>query len=441
MKKIIFALTLLGASGLYAQQTQRLTLEDCIRMATEESVDVRGRQLQRSRAELQVQARRHAFLPTLSAGASQGFDFGRSADKTGVLQDRSSASTSFSLSGNVTLFSGFSRLHDLKAARLQLQASEAELDQARWDIRMQVTQLYFSLLHAQRVQRVAESDVARAAEQLAYSTAMVEAGKWSRDRQAEAEAQSASSGLRLVEAQNAVALAYTDLMQAIEARINYEVEPIAVEQEVAKAEQELRPYEETYSLALGLQPSVRSSDAQLHAAKEQIASARAGYMPTLSLNAGYSNSYYYLMGNDYRGLNQPFRDQWRQNGRSHLGLSLNIPIFDAFRTRTAIRSAKHEAINLQLQRIALEKRLRKNVEQATLNAELSLRKISASRASYEANEAARLLAYERWQAGKATANDLAEANNRSFAAELDYAHAQYEFALRTRLLKLYREGQ
>ncbi len=432
-------LGLLTTTSLVAQEaSRRIDLQECIRMATQESVEVRGRQLQLGRAELRAQESKNAFLPTLSAGASQSFDFGRSADKTGVLQDRSSAGTSFSLSASLTLFSGFSRLHDLKASRLQLEGAGAELEQARWDVRMQVTQLYFALLHARRVQQAAQADVERATQQLAYSTSMVEGGRWSRDKQAEAEAQRASSALRLVEAQNAVALAHTDLMQAIEAREPYEVDGLDVDAEIERAKQALRPYTDTYQTALSLQPALRASDAYRRAASEQIASARAGYLPRLSLGAGYSNSYYHLLGDSYAGLNLPFGEQWRQNGRSHIGLSLSVPIFDAFRTRSAIRTAKHERVNLELQRISLEKKLRKDIEQATLNAELALRKIEASRSSYEASEAARLLVYERWQVGRATANELAEASNRRLAAEIEHANAQYEFALRTRLLELYR---
>ncbi len=441
MRTIVLTLVLLSSLGsMAAQSSQPLSLEACIERATRESVEVQSRQLQTEQSKIQLSSRKNAFLPMLSAGMSQNFDFGRSADKTGVMQDRSSAGSSFSLSGGVTLFSGFSRLNELKAARLRLEAVRADLDQAKWDVRMQVTQLYFALLYAERVETLTGADRDYYQRYLDHAQQMVQGGKWSADKVAEAEAQLATSQLRYVEAQNGVAQARTDLMQILELPSDapFAIEPIDIEGTIAQAASAVGPWEDTYETARQLLPAYRSLDASVRAASKQVASARAGYMPTLNLSAGYSNSYYYLMGDAYQGLNLPFREQWRQNGRSYIGLSLSIHIFDAFRTRSAIRSAKLELNSLAIQRVQQDKKLRKEVEQATLTTQLALRKIEASETSLKANETAHRFAEERWQAGRATSNELYQAAQRQLNSQFELANAKYELALRLRLLALYR---
>lgn len=441
MKPIVLTLSLLAGLNLALAQTpQRLSLEACIERATTQSVEVQGRMLQSQQGELQLAARKNAFLPTLSAGVSQSFDFGRSPDKTGVMQDRSSAGSSFSLSAGVTLFSGFSRLNDLKASRLRLEAIHADLEQAKWDVRMRVTQLYFALLYAERVETLTEADRDYYQRYLDHAQTMVQAGKWSSDKQAEAEAQKATSELRYVEAQNNVAQARTDLMQMLELPSDtpFAIEPVDIEGAIATAASEIAPWEDTYHRARQLLPAYRSLDASVGAADRQVASARAGYMPSLNMSAGYSNSYFYLMGDDYKGMNLSFRDQWRQNGRSYIGLSLNIPIFDAFRTRTAIRNAKLELTNLSIQRVQQDKKLRKEVEQATLTTQLALRKIAASETSLNANVTAHRFTEERWQAGRASSTELYQAAQRQLNSQFELANAKYELVLRLRLLDLYR---
>lgn len=444
MKPIVLTLSLMASLSLaLAQSPERLSLEACIERATRESVEVQSRQLQTEQGKIQLSARKNAFLPTVSAGMSQSFDFGRSADKTGVMQDRSSAGSSFSLSAGVTLFSGFSRLNDLKASRLRLEAIQADLDQARWDVRMQVTQLYFALLYAERVETLTKADRDYYQKYLDHAQAMVKGGKWSADKLAEAEAQSATSQLRYVEAQNGVAQARTDLMQILELPSDapFAIEPIDIDRAIVTDAAHINSWEDTYSVARELLPAYRSLDASLGAAHKQIASARSGYMPTLNLSAGYSNSYFYLMGDDYKGMNLAFRDQWRQNGRSYIGLSLNIPIFDAFRTRTAIRNAKLELTNLAIQRTQQDKKLRREVEQATLTTQLALRKIEASETSLKANETAHRFAEDRWQAGRATSTELYQAAQRMLNSQFELANAKYELALRLKLLSLYRGGE
>ena len=87
--------------------------------------------IRHTETKLQEDMRKSTFLPTVHASLGNSWDLGRSVDKTGVMQDRSSQSLSISIGANLNLFSGFSRLHELRSAQLQRSASERSLEQAR----------------------------------------------------------------------------------------------------------------------------------------------------------------------------------------------------------------------------------------------------------------------------------------------------------------------
>lgn len=440
MKRILIVTTL--ALGLHLGAQSPLTLEDCIRIATERSLEVRRGQLAHDRSAVQLSSRQAAFLPTLSASAGQSIDLGRSPDKTGVMQDRSSLSVNLGINAQLTLFSGFARLNDLKAARLHHEATKYETDQARWDIRLQVAQYYYSLLHARGVEQVAQADLKRQESMHATAQAMCDAGRWSIDRLAEAEAQREAARLRVLEAQQAIATAHLDLMLTMEATGTPESQPIAdvdLTQAILRGQEVMQSTQREYETSLEVQPRLQASSLALSATRYQISSARSGYMPTLSLSAGYGNSYYYLIGEQYHGMNLSWGEQWRQNGRSYVGLSLGIPIFDAWRTRNNIRMAKLELINLELQEAATRKQIRRDVEQARLAVVQRHARIEATRSSELASRRAQELVRERWEVGRATTSELAEANARQLSAELEHLNAQYDFVLRTELLRLMTE--
>lgn len=420
------------------EQTQgrALSLEDCIRLARERNLELKSRALATEQGKIQAEARRNDFLPTLSAAVGQNFSFGRSQDKTGVYVDRSSASTSLSIGANLTLFSGMQRLYDLKAARLDAERAFVELDQAREDLGMQVVQHYFSWLLATQVTEATKRQRERTAELLAYTQGMVKAGRWAADRLAEVQAQLATEALREAEAASAEAMARLDLTQSIEAREPVEIERLEVSAELPPSALSLPTGGDIYATALASRADVRASALALRSAEYAVRSARSGYYPSLTLGVGYGNSYYYQYG-EYAALNQPFSDQWQQNGRSYIGLNLNIPIFDAFRTKGRIQMAKVGRVERQMALELTKKRLEKQIAQAREQALLAHGKIDVARGSFEASRETLRLVEAKLKAGQAAMNEYSEAKTRYLIAEIEMLKARYDFAFKMRLLQFY----
>ena len=85
-------------------------------------------------------------------------------------------------------------------ARLNLDAATAGLSYAKEQIGLQVAEGYYNLLFRQELIHVADEQLKLTRETLTKTAAMVQAGKWSRDKLAEVEAQLAKDSVNYLRA-------------------------------------------------------------------------------------------------------------------------------------------------------------------------------------------------------------------------------------------------
>ena len=122
----------------------------------------------------------------------------------------------------------------------------------------------------------------------------------------------------------------------------------------------LTSVEQTFATALGNRPSMKSAEYRLEESLRNEKVAKAGYYPTLDLDASYGNSYYHTFG----VVNPSFSNQISENGQELISLSLRIPIFNRYATRNQVKLAQ---IDIQSRKINLEttrKTVLKDVQQA-----------------------------------------------------------------------------
>lgn len=415
---------------------QRLTLAQCIEVALRNNPSYKARLVENERYKLGVEQRRNAFLPTARLGLGQNWDFGRSVDKTGVMNDRSSMASSLSIGASYELFTGFSRLHDIKASRLQLEAATYGLSQARQDLAMQVVQGFYRHLHSKRVAEIAREHLLRSRTQRQYAESLVQAGRWCRDRLADSEALEAQDAQNVMQAESDVEMTLMELKQLMQVVDLQLVEPDKMEA-LGAAEAIALSGEDYVLRVLEQSPALKSNHYNMLASQEQLKASRAAYMPSLSLSVGYSNSYYKVLGQAYAAYNLPFGEQVRQNGRSYLGLNLSIPLFDAYRTRTQIRLAKLNLRELESNRLVLEAQTRKEVEKAQLATRLAARKMKTTSATRQACLVAEEIAEGKWREGRTTTLELGQVRSKSLVAMLEHLNAEYDFILKAELLRYY----
>ena len=82
------------------------SLDSCIAYAHANNISVRQRQVEKLNAEYGVTEAKDRFLPTVSAGASQSFDFGRGLTSENTYANRNTSSFGWQAGVNLPIFQG-----------------------------------------------------------------------------------------------------------------------------------------------------------------------------------------------------------------------------------------------------------------------------------------------------------------------------------------------
>ena len=134
-----------GLTGnLHAKE---MTLHDCMAYAVSNSTKMRIQQAETGDARI---ARRDAllsvFFPTISAGTSASYSFGRNIDpETNTYINTVSFNNGYSVSAGITLFNGFSAVNNLKISQTSLKMGETRERQVEADICLAVMEAFYNV--------------------------------------------------------------------------------------------------------------------------------------------------------------------------------------------------------------------------------------------------------------------------------------------------------
>ena len=418
------------------------TLRQCCDYAVEHNIAIRQQANQRDQQALQLESAKASRLPDLSASAGENFSFGRGLTADNTYTNTNTSSTSFSVGTSVPIFTGFQIPNQIKLNRLNLEAATAELEKAKNDIRVQVAQAYVQILYDMEIFDVAQRQIAIDSAQVARLQALLDVGRASEAELSQQRATLAQSRLTATQAIGNLRLAYLALTQLLELD---SPEGFSIERPMA---QQLPSHQgegqgvgsvssspdAIFADAVAAKPEIQAAALRVTAADRSIDIARAGYMPTLSFNAGLGTNYYTTSGFKADG----FGKQLKNNFSQYLGFNLSIPIFNRFQTRNNIRSAKIDRENQQLALDNTKKTLYKEIQTAWYNHIAAAEKLRSSDEARQASADAFRLVQAKYEAGKATITEFNEAKNNYLKTESDLTQARYEYLYQQALLQFYR---
>ena len=429
MRKSIIAPLLAVVMSGSATADEPWTLQRCVDYALENNLTVKNSRLQVDQSEIEVTSAKDAFLPTLSASASEGFNFGRGLTSDNTYADRNTSSFQWGVNMSLPLFQGLSDVRQLKVAKSSMQQYLMEFEAAKDDLTLNIMAQYLQVLYNKEVAKSAISQLSYSTYEVERQKALVDEGKVAEAYLYDAEAQQAQDRLQVITAENDVRVALVNLANLLQLPTadGFDVAPLDEENP------EIPGPDVVYSRALEHNHSILSARQGIVTARDRVSYARSGYMPRLSFDASVGSSYYTVAGYD----NQPFATQMRNNFSTYLGLRLSIPIFDAFSTRNNIRRARLQETSARLELDRRESELYKTIQLAYTQATgardkflTSSETLDKTRLSFEATR-------ERYALGRATPTDFEQAKNNLFRVEVSRISSRYEYLLRYRILRFY----
>ncbi|MDD4848452.1 MAG: TolC family protein [Bacteroidales bacterium] len=436
--KIIILLVISFLISNWLQAQQSWTLDDCINYALEHNYTVKKQMIEIESNRVQLSSSKNNRLPGISAYANQNFEFGRSETASNLIVESTQANTSMGVGLELPIFNGFQVNHQIKSNDLNLQASLKDFEQAKEDLTLNVTAYFLDVLLGKALLRVAQEQVLLSEKQVEQIQQLVANGRSSDAELYEARATLANDQLTVVKAENDYNISKLNLSQLMNVTDpeGFDIIEPPIDQVEFLMQQNL-DLQGTIDRCLNNRPGIQAADLRIEKSKRDIKVQQAGWYPSLSLNANWGTGYYYAFKDAYSIENKSFGDQFKNNSREVVGLSLNIPIFDKLKTRDNVKLSK---LSLQNQEIALEEtktNMIKEIHQAYNNAVAAKNQYLSAEIAVSASQ--KSLEYEnlKFESGRSTNYEYNEAKTKYFKAQSDEIQAKFQYILRYKIMEFY----
>jgi len=410
-----------------------IRLED-VRQQSRQSVQALQAELDRQRAVQAVRSARAPLLPQVNVTATVGGAVsGPQRYYTTVpVIDASGAVTGFQLSpedvptsgrGIFDLNLGLSQLlYDagrwalLAQAGAQEEATSGQAFEVQLTSELEGIRRFYQLYRTQRTHQVLEARVKDDLSQVERAQALFEAGKRRKEDAISSQVNLGNDRIQTILQVSQIEAAQADLAAWILRSATAEleaVEPLAL----ASAPAQLPSLEDAVKTARDNRPLVRTLNAQVRAAEEGIAVARAGYLPRVSLSAGYERS---------GSTPSPFfTDLTKQNSVS-ASVNFNWNLFSGFATEAQVQDARLQREKARLQLEQSERELEGEVRKAlsTLSSQIQAAEVADKNRAL--SREGLLLAEERFNAGAATTLEVRDAQLKVTNAELSFLESRID---------------
>ncbi len=477
-KPLLTGLLWLALTGTaFSQQApaERLNLDQCIRTAHQNSLLIQRAQLQLETGNLQLTQARQNRLPLLNLFASQALSAGRNINpSTNQFVEQQVTSNNYQLSGSLVLFNAFAVTNGIKQADVFRQSARESVQGARYAVTLAVIQSYLLVLTNEEQLDVARRQVETSRAQVERTRKVVAAGVLAEGNLFDLEALLANDELAVVTAVNALDLAKLALVQAMNLPdgsdlTNFTVEKIPLT-DPGQLGNEFAS-RTIYEAALKQFPDVKAAELRVKSDLLGVKVAKAALFPTLSLNAGLSSIYSSLglqrfvsdgtvivqeTGNyvTVGGVQQPvyasnpggtfskygYGEQLRNNLNRSVSVNLRIPIINGFQARNQITTALIQQKTSQTDADNARLLLRQQVETAITSLRAAANRYTASTGQVRSLERAFTAAESRFNAGTLNSADYLLAKTNLDRARANLIQAQYDYALRSQILGIYRDG-
>lgn len=443
IRNLLLVTMLLALSEVSAQTNGKWTLDECIDYAIANNITLKKSVLSKQSATEDVKQSKAALLPSLSASTTQSIGWrpwindGTSTVTNGTVATKTSKTYyngSYGVNMNWTVWNGNQNVNTIKYNKLLEESAELDSATAANALKEQIAQLYVQILYTYEAIDVNKESLASSKKNEEQGEVMYEVGKLSKADLAQLQAQVAQDEYNIVASQVQLANYKLQLKQLLEIDGTEEFDIVVAEKDDDLALGEIPSLQAVYNAALTQRPEIASSQLAIQSSDINISIAKAGWYPTLGITASVGSSTSSMNDNDWG-------QQFKQNFDAGLGFSLNIPIFDNRSTKTAVKKAKIQYEQAQLDLIDAQKTLWKTIEGYWLDANSYQSMYKSASASVESQQASYDLLSEQFELGLKNIVELMTGKVNLLSAQQERLQSKYMTILDIQLLKFYENGE
>ena len=467
LKPIIFIMALVINCAVYSQSEQErsFTLNECISIALENNLNLKSTELVANSAGVNFKQSKANLLPSLNGAYNIGVNNGRSIDPfTNSYINQELTFSNANLSLDATIFNGFRLLNSVKQNKLNKQASDMEIEEAKQNLILRVTLAYLQVLNNRDLLELAKRRLVATNEQLKRQEDLYNEEVGNPADYADIVGQKSIDETNILSSESALNNAKLNLVRLL----NLEDElSIDTKDLLMSLDGYQYSSEEVYKDALENLATFKARTLRIDAAKKGVSVARSQFVPEISLfgqlNTNYSSAAETFTNTGSRvvetsdfvvsgGQNLPvftnqldfssqkisYGDQFDNNLNTVVGLSVNVPLFNGFRAKNnvALQKIQVEESLVELERTQLDiknsiKQVHFDMEAAFLRYQSLLNQVEAFNESFRINDI-------RFNNGASNFLAYITSKNNLDSAQTNLANAKYEYFLRVIVLEYYR---
>ena len=418
------------------------SLRDCIDYALANNIQLQKAKIKEYSALEDVKQSQAALLPSLNLSTSQNVSYtpwpqqGRATVADGYVQssvDKVYYNGSYSLSGNWTVWNGNKNRNNVKLNKVA--AEQARLDSATTanNVLEQIAQLYVQILYSNEAIAVTKESLKTSQTNEQRGKTMVEVGKMSKADLAQLTAQRAQDEYAIVEAESNLRNYKRQLKELLQITSDEEFDVAVPSTTDDMALETVPALNDVYAASLEQRPEIKNAKLGIESSDLGIKVAKAGRMPTISLNAGVTTSTSSMSDNTWG-------TQMKNNFSLGGGVTVSIPLFDNRQTKTAINKAKLQKQSYLLDLQDKQTTLYSTIENYWLQAVTNQNKFKAARVSTESAQASYELLSEQFKQGLKNTVELMTGKTNLLQAQQNELQSKYLAILNLNMLEFYQTG-
>lgn len=427
------------AIALSASAQKKWTLTECIDYALQNNITLQQAKLQKQSATEERKQAKAALLPSLSASTSQSFGYrpwlenGVATVTNGTVNSKVNKTYyngSYGINAQWTVWNGNQNRNQVKLGEVSEQQAELQTETTANNIQERIAQLYVQILYMNEAVEVNKQSLETSKRNEQRGKEMVEVGKMAKADLAQLTAQRAADEYTIVEAESNIANYKLQLKQLLELTGDeaFDIEMLTAGDEQALAE--IPALSTVYETALGGRPEIKNAQLGLKQSDIQMNIAKAGAMPTISINGGVGTSTASMSS-------QNWDKQIKTNFDASVGASVSVPLFDNRKTKTAVNKARIQREQAQLELLDQQKQLYATIEGYWLDAETNQQKFKTALTTVESEQASYDLLEEQFRLGLKNIVELMTGKDRLLSSQQNKLQAKYVTILNRQLLRFY----
>lgn len=437
-QSLLFTALLTSALSLSAQEDKQWTLEDCINYALEKNIQLQQNKISLQESEEDVKEAKAALFPSLSFSTGHNVvnrpyqENSSTVSGTEIISSDSKTTYSgnYGLNAQWTLWNGNQRLNNIKQQKTNREIAQLTVAETENMLKEQIAQLFIQILYADESIAINKGTVEVSRATYKRAQELFKEGSISKADLAQLEAQLSNDEYQLVTSESTLRNYKLQLKQLLELDNTKEMSLVLPHISDEHVMELLPSQTDVYQTALATRPEIKSSKLDIDNAKLAISSAKAGYMPTISLSASTSSTTNSSSSNNWT-------QQMKYGWNNMIGLSLSLPIFDQRQTKTSIRKARLQYDTTQLNLINAQKELYSTIESLYLDALNAQQQYVAAETKLKSSQTSFDMVSEQFNLGMKNTVELLTEKNNLLSAQQQRIQAKYMAILNRTLLNFY----